>query len=966
MKRRPRLSCLSSLSLSAALCLAQSCAPNTPESGQTGSPTHEPDFETPSRPEPPQRPGGGGVNSPGEGTPDAVPRPSPKPGSTALVGDTLVVAGRGGVTLLDVSTPAAPVVLGRVALEGDAGLLQANTLDRLVVAVNLVPHGSSAEIPAGRVPYGEQQVWQVDASDPAAPVVLHKSDLPSGSLDSVVHASGYTALGALTDVDVNPGCGSGLLAEVGLDIAGPPPPATALWLQKFGPDSAQGERRELAAGHWQVNSAQTHAVRIGLAANETPVASFDVELVDLATLQTTFQITLTPAELGTPLSAVISADYADGLLVLAGGSRLLAFDTNSAQALPPLASQGPIHGLRFLNADELALEGGTPLVRVDRSGNVPALASVPLAAGTPVTGPLMPFGNGYLALDGTGGGSTPALLRATSYALDGSGALALVDQLQTNWYFSTTWRVDSAGERLSYTLSVDDSDAGRAGIIVGNAGALSASDLALTAHVSGPPLLHDNALLAFGGGLLQPVVIEPGAARLSPLAPQTLALEDVWLEVEHAGLIWARHRKDTGESSLSVRSSRFAEPVRLQLPHAVDTVVPLDSSHVAVFGFSVDGMCEYWRETYGDTFAPECGPNPGNGVTVVAADGGTPRIVRSIPLSSFMEGRPPPGIEQGIAWQGYIPVAEGKLGIWGRFQQACTSYETCAQLGVQAHTTQGSPGCSSDQYMQGACPQGPVEFVSGYLRQSWLFVLDVTDPENPALTPPVRAGAQLDDRGNELYQDLGPRLLGYTDASGRVWGYPVDEPVYDDTGNSVPDRHGQSLHNWYLQLVDGRGPRFAERISVPGEVVLLAPGSLAGGSAEHTAFTLEPRYSAGGSASLWLNRVRISNGRAAVDASIDLGPDAREVRGSGNFIAILNGPADFCSADASYSVQALDARNNVLAVSGALALPGEFNWGVLPAQADNGVIAIGGGPAGWGTLSVDLQGDSPAIVEYQY
>ena len=52
-------------------------------------------------------------------------------------------------------------------------------------------------------------------------------------------------------------------------------------------------------------------------------------------------------------------------------------------------------------------------------------------------------------------------------------------------------------------------------------------------------------------------------------------------------MIWARHRTDTGKSSLSVRASEHDEPTVLDLPHAVDAIEPIDASHVAVFGFSV-------------------------------------------------------------------------------------------------------------------------------------------------------------------------------------------------------------------------------------------------------------------------------------------------------------------------------------------------------------------------------------------
>lgn len=972
MKRRLRLTCRSGFSLGALVLLASGCAP---ESGQTGSPVSDgpgKPFETPGRQQP-QRPGGGSTEgNGGEREPNALPRPIPTPGTTALLGSTLVVAEQGGLTLLDVSTASEPRVLGRLSFAGNARLLSAAALDRLVVGVSLESHGSDAEIPGAPVPLRREQVWEVDATQAAAPVISRRSDVPEHALGIVVNAASYTALGGLSDAEPRElGFSCGGLTQAAVDLVQPPPSVTGLWLESFGPDAAAPTaRREFGLGHWQVGTDPTHAIRVGLLAEQTPTASFEVELVDLRTLETTFAVQLSPAELGTPLSASLSADYSDGVLVIAGGPRLLAFDTKAGQPLASLPGSGPITGLRFLTPTELGLDGGAALARLDRSGSVPSLSLVPFAAGTPVTGSLMRFGNGYLALDGTGGGSSPPLLRATSYVVDQQGALALVDQLQTDWYFSSDWyngvpwRLDSEHERLSYTLPVDDSDAGRTGLIVGSAGQLRRSALALTETMSPGPLLHEDTLLGFARGVLQPIRIEDDAARLTPLPAQTLRLDNVWFEVQHAGLIWARHRTDTGKSSVSVRTSQYAEPVRLELPHAVDAIVPIDATHVAVLGLSVEGMCEYWRENYPQS-TPDCGPNPGNGVSVVAVQDGNAHVVQSLPLSSYLEGRPPQGIAQGIDWQGFLPVTEGKWALWARFRQECGSTQSCAELGVPAYTSYGTSGCSSGQ----TCDSSVREFVSGSVTQSWLFVLDLTDPELPVLEPAVRAGAQFNPGGDENYQNLRSRLLGYETSQGQVWGYPVDEPIYDATGNSAVDAQGQALHRWYVQLVDDRAgvPRFDAKVSVPGQAVLLADGSLAGGSADYTAYTLEPRSTFGGQQSVWLNRVRIENGSAHVEQSLELGPDVVEAHASGHLISVLSGPADYCAPDATYRLQVVDGEGAKLSLSQASSLPGgDYGWG-LSASAADGTLTLRGGPArAGGTLSVDLESDPPGILGYEY
>ncbi|MEO8185368.1 MAG: hypothetical protein ABI895_41700 [Deltaproteobacteria bacterium] len=990
MTPRQSLSCLGWISLGS-VCLLAACAA---ESGQTGSPVSQPPppYQSPERKQP-ERPGSGGVDSGGgEGSrPNAVPRPLPRPGSTTLLGTTLVIAEHGDLAFVDASNPSQPRVVAHALLDDDAGpahgeaidssLLRADSLERLVLGVGLTLHAADSQLPSGVVPRSAQQLVQVDASDPSAPRIVSRTVIPQDTIEIAVRREGYTALGAQTAASVPPlsscGVGGGGLA---IDLALPLPEVIGLWLETFGPDSANPRRREFGAGHWIVSSDESHAVRIGVPAQQSPTGSFEIELVRLDSLETVFQTRLAPADLGTPLGAAFGADYSDGVLVLAGGSRLLGFDIASSAPLPPLATPGPVESLRFLNASQIVLESsGAALAELDRSASSPALRLVPLAPGTPLTGTLQPFGNGYLALDGTGGPNP--LLRATSYAIDGSGALVLVDQLQTNWYFGTNfyngvpWRVDRATQRLSYSLPANDSDAGFTGLIQGNAGQLSASELAPTVRMSAAAQFYGDTLLGFAGGVLQPITIQPAAAgpQLLPQPAHTVVLEDVWFDVRHAGLIWARHRSDTGKSWLSTRAREYAEPTPLELPHAVDSIVPIDATHVAVLGLSVTGMCEYWRETYPNDAWSECGPNAGNGVSIVAVDAGAPRVVRTIPLSSFLEGHPPPGIGQSIDWQGYLAVDAGQWALWGRFRQECSSKASCESLGVPSYTSYGTSGCSSGQ----TCDTGTHELVSGSRTESWLFPLDLSDPQAPALEPAVRAGGELRD-AYELAAnpDLAQLLLGYSAAQGRVWGYAVDDYVFDSNGNSVTDSHGQSLHRWFVQLVDQRSasPSFGPRVNVPGEAVLLAPGDLAGGNTvgalvDHTVFTVEPRYDEQGEQSMWLHRVRVTDSSARIDQSLELGPDVIDARGVGQHIAVLSGPVDYCVDGAMYRLQVVAAEDALLHPSVALELPAGsgFGWSVLPNQTQNGVLQLGGGPAlGGGTLTVDLTTDPPSVLRYEY
>lgn len=983
MQTRARFRCLSRGSLGSFLLLA-ACS-----SGQTGSPVSEdptrdlPPYQTPGRRDP-ERPGGG-TNEGGSGTgrPEAVPRPTPRPGSTALLGDTLVVADRGVVVFLDVSTPSTPRVVGHAELSNQPGaarwepisatLLKADALDRVVVSVTLEPHASEPALPTAIVPRSVQELWLVDGSNPSAPRIVSRTPVPTDALELAIHGDGYTALGARvasqSDTLPSAGCGSGLLLE-DLPSFQPTPEISGLWLERV---AAQGssQRRELAGGYWNISSDQSHAVRIGLPAHTLPTGSFEVELVSLSTLETVFRTTLTPADLGTPLSAALGADFADGVLIVAGGSRLLGFDVASGSALPAVVAAGRIESPRFLDSNEIVLEGGgAALASLDRSGATPALSLVSIAPGTPLGGPLMRFGDGYLALEGTP--EPTQLLRATSYRRDDSGTLVLVDQLQTNWFFRSDydgtrpWHVDSAAQRVTYARP-DRDGAGFTSMILGNQGQLTASASLPTPAVA-PALLVGDTLLGFSEGRLQPLQLDDSASppALSELpVARTVALADVRLEVQHAGLIWSRHRKDTGETSLSVRAGEYGEPTHIELPHAVDTILPIDPTHVAVFGFSVTGLCDTWRDTNPD-FAFECRANAGNGLSVVAIAGGQPRVTRSLPLSSFLEGRPPTGIEQSIDWLGYLPVGPGKWALWGDMQQRCGSAESCAELGVPAYTSYGVSGCSSGQ----TCSSETLELISGQRSESWLFPLDLSDPDAPSLQGAVRAGAQL-TAGGELGADLGPQLLGYDAADGHVWGYAVDEPVYGTDGNSVFDAAGHGLHRWYLQLVDDRSaePRFGARVSVPGQAVLVGSGALAGGSAEHTAFTLQPRFDGQDHQSLWLERTRIEDNVARVDTSLELGPNAIDARGVGDWIAVLSGPADYCAADGQYELRVVDTRSATLRLSAALQLPAPvsgWGWGLSRSQSDAQLIQLGGGPAAGGVLTIDPSSDPPLVIGYEY
>lgn len=955
--------------VSTALFVLAACAS---DSGQTGSPASEPpEYETPGR-KPPEQPGGGTNGGNGE-SPDSppeqvLPRPAPAPGSTALIGDRLLVAARGSLAVMDVTTPTAPTLLGRLPIEGDPGMLQARSLDRVIVSVFGAPHGTSNQIPEADVPLVQNELLEIDASNPSTPAIVRRDFVPEGSAGVVVREGGYTALGGSVE-DGPPTCGGAGGGTLLPELPSPPKPVVSLWLQRFGADASNGEeRREFGPGHWQLASDEAHAIRVASPANGPASGDLSLEVVSLSSFETVYAVTIGSSALGAPLSLQPSADFSGGVLVVAAGPRLLAFDVASGTALLPVTTSSAIQGLRFLDASTIGLDAaGSPLARLDRQGAVPALSLVPVS-GSQFVGSLMPFGDGYVSLEGTGGGSTPQLLRASSYRIDETGTLVLVDELQTDWYFSTNWyngtpwHIDRETARISYAMPVNDSDEGRIGVIRLAGSELQSSSLATLERMPAAPLLHGDAVLPFSGGLLTPVRIGESLA-LEALQPTTLALEWVWFEVEHAGLIFARHRKDTGQTYLSARSGRFGEPRYVTLPHTVDSLLPIDDDHLAVFGFSVDGLCDSVAEVSPNEF-PECGPSDGNGVTILDISGNDVRIGPTLELSS-LEGAPPEGVNRSLDWYGYLGVGPGKWALWGNFRDECTSEASCAALGVPAYRSLGSGGCSSGQM----CDPGPIEFISGYYTASWLFVLDVTNPDAPVLEPAVREGATLRGGGGEPQGDLERALLGYESATSKVWGYPHQEYVVKPDGNWVDDGHGGSLSKWYLQLLettDG-SVSFDARVNVPGETVLLTPGT---GSADHIAYTLEPRYDDGtDEQSMALDRVRIESGGAFVEQRLDLGERLVATQPTEGFIAALTAPEEYCVEFTHYELRIADIRGTTLTLSQPLELPlplSGVGWH-LSGSPEPGVIELSGGPARFsGRLKVDVTTDPPAIISYEY
>ncbi len=950
----------SRLAVAISLVLA-ACA--TAQSGQTGSPV----YESPN-PEPPEE--GGGIDNgeePGVGAPseDVMPEPPEVPGEVLGVGDHLLVAGRSGLAIYDVTSPNEPVEVGRLRIDGFASLLSADGLGKIALSVTETTRYQGTEIPAERLPPLVWRVLEVDASNPAEPRVTASFDVPAGTIGVVPDVTGYTLLGAERDN----GEGQACAFQGGIELPSLPDPVRLLSVARFaalGGALVETGRRELSSGYLRISSDQSHVIRASSPPGDEPGAELELEVIELGSLASVLSVRVPASALGAASSGLISADYAGGVLVFAAGSRVLGFDDTGA-ALAPLSGSGNIGGVKFLPGGELIrLQGAASgLARLDRSAAQPLLSFV--AGADRRAGWLEPFGDGFISLSGSGAGDNQSLSVAT-YGM-AAGALELRDALDMalpynlSWYPGGSFRVDAASERVLYFFPSQNGDVTRLSVIGNDAGQIVASEVVDTERVLRAPWLGADAAYAVADGTLSVLSIEAASGlSLSAAPPTTVVPKNVRAELAHAGQIWAAHRRDNGQTSLSVRDAEFAEPRLVEIPHAVENLVPIDDTHLLVFGFWVTGECDTWRELGGSNFA-ECGPDAGNGVSIVAADAAGPRVVTSFPLNSFMEGRPEPGIEQSINWNGYFQTAESTWALLATFVERCGSAESCERLGVPAYTSFGTSGCASGQ----ECDSSVQTFTSGSRAESWLFSLDVSDPEAPVLSRATRGGGRNDF--HETYEnDVGNVLLRRDVSAGTEWAFTVQEPLYDAAGSSINDAHGNGMSRWHVQTIQraGDGLAFDPLVNVPG--VAIGLGSAPSGQLR--TYTLEPAYRADGEQYMHFHQLRIESAGAFIEHSLDVGQYVEGAQARDGWIALLTHPENMCVEGSTYSLVAVDVSGAAPVLSEPLILPGppDYGWSVRGydrAAVEPGLIHLGGGPAGQGRLLVDLRTSPPSIVSYE-
>jgi hypothetical protein len=935
------------------------------DSGQTGSPNHDPtDYESPT----PVTPMGGGSESNGDGGGrPVVAQPVPTPSPAAVVESTLLVGGE-RLSLLEVSTAAEPELVGRLETGGHTQILSASALDRVVLLVAGAPSYSGETLPEAPLPWREQRIVELDASDPSAPEVVSTFAAPAETQAVVDLGAGYALVGGRYGA-------SGRACGDVTEIEQPPPPLESTWLRRYSNEGEVGAERSFGPSLFVVSNDRTHVVRVATDPEGAIGEDAELELIELTTLETVLSTSVD----GRDFDGAFGADHAGGQLLLAGGNRVFGWDVASGSALEPLATPSPVGAVRFLPGGELAAlsGGGNGLVRLDGDGALELVAVPEGGTVLEASDALQPFGDGFVALGGVGLASSPRVV-AKRYVLDESGALAFVDELVTDWYYwaARTFRVDPSTGRISYVLPVDDTDRGNVGVIALVDGALQASSLTEMAVFDPAPIPLPNGLIATTAHAIQSIEFELGATSPS-LAPGDVVvtgLESVRDQLEHAGVLFTLHRTDTGRTSVRYRADEYATATNIELSHAANALVPVDATHLVVLGLTFSGQCEELIEEYGNDFS-ECSIDKRNGASVLTIDGSAVTLSSSVELTNDLLPATAEGAEQWLDWSGFLSFENGSLALLGSRTEVCTTEATCAAIGAVAYsaTGGGSPGscgsatCEPEPEPE---PEPPPE-VYGSVRQSLLLPVAVGPNSEAKLGAPVLGGARNDL--SEVYEyNVAHALLEYAGENGPVRAYNVREPIYDAEGNGVADSHGQGLARHYVQFIESNADEasFGEKVNVPGEAVMLEGAAYTREGRGRAVFTLEPAYRADDSPTTRLHRLRIEDGVAHLEESVDVGPYVAALRTADGELALLSLPGDYCASDARYELRVAKLDPGGIALSDPLVLQRGEGWGFRlttypPESAESGKVHLFGGPAANGRLIVDSTTNPPSIAAYE-
>jgi hypothetical protein len=978
------MSSLGRAASSALVCLLFGCASNSPSSGQTGSPNKEdpPSYDTP-HPTPPGEGGGVGNHTAGPGGNNLLPHG--KPHARAVEVDSVLLVGGPGLGLFDISGTDGPELVGRWQEDSLVVQIESSSLERVAVVASSDVELSQATIPEQTVPSQVTRLVELDASDPSAPRELRAVELSENTADVVATDSGYSLVGA-GSTPSEQRCGVVYNESFGF---GYPEDAWLSRLEPQGSSFALADDRHFGSGYFEISSDRRYAVFVP-ALDELSTDPV-LEVVELDTLETVAKLTVPATALAPNDLHGVAADVRGDLAVLSGFGQLLLYDLVRGELVQTADAGAAVQGLSFVADDTVVVDGADGVFAVDRASDPIALEFLPASgrsAGLHV-GVFRPFADGFVEVTATN--QDRSTLVAVRYGAPDGGALVATDEVSTElpYYYAPEmslgpqpfpWVVGDATLALDYevyddTRGADDYFLGT--VTGGSDGALLVSD---PIQLEG----HYGDLVPFEGGVgyasteaFEAFGVESNAdgARLIPQGATRLGLIDVWFEVEHAGLVFAKHRNSYGRTDVSYRPSGSFAPTFLDVPHRTDALVPLDATHLAVVGLATGSECQ------GAEAIPECGIGgtglvQPNGLSVLAIDGTDARVVGSSGLEP-KGSSPPEGIQRRLDWTGFLPLTSEQWLLVARVQDSCNSFESCETLGVEPFVDDGSfssPG-SEGECVDGDCtpqPDPTQPWVSGYKQSTWLVPLSLEDPEHPTLAKPTEGGIESDLYDETKRRSLAPQLLHAPDSGELdVWGYAWEQPLYGPEGNSLPNQYGDPVSKNWLQLFSLKNGKatFKDAINVPGQVLLLGSAEWAhSDDARYSAFSLGAAYRDEGQPYFTLSRLSVESDRAIVTETLELESAAYDGWAQGSRVALLQRPLDPCESDASYSLTVVDADGDDLVRSTPLELaPG--SWGFDRSgepSSDPDLLYVAGGPAyGRARAVVDIGQDPPKLVRYE-
>jgi len=872
-----------------------------------------------------------------------------------------------GLLVFDVSTPDQPQLVGELPLDGQplALELEDNVATVVMQQTNAVDFD---QLPTERVPYENTRLIRVDFSDPATPTRVADVALPGDFWSLQIIGGRHYVLSSQWE-PAEPVCvQAGLLIDDMVESC----PVGSLQVSVYsfdGTSFVQDAHQDIGGDGYTgfVGDGSFVAVS-GTGELEQTLSAAWVDGEDGS-----LQVSGTASVDG----MVPSASLSDGLLAAlvapaTGTGEVRLYDVADGQApteLGAVAVPGTPARMAFQpGGGALLLEGASqvepgPAYLVDLTDpTAPTL--------TPLEGTLEAawMGSSVLGLAVDTGHVVASLWDATD-----PSAPAQIDQVETNvpYTWGDYWRAPywtaqaSTGQFLYPSGVLDDGGDWMPQLLAvqAEAGALTVVAEPHIATRSHRPVIHAQTAYSVSDGVLEAIPLTPASV------PQTTDLypdrDRYVLSEKSVGSRVARLVRE-GEDLLVEIESDGAEPTRFVLEHFAEELY-VDGNRVVALGLRRNWDCDLLAEMPDNPDLILTCPTPNQaGITVISAED-DPRVEASILISSDLDAPDLPADADCVSqWYGYVSLGEGRLLLPVSRAIRCESSAACEELGIRAYEALATPECEGGD---ADCSDQPSVIVtnSGSEWQKWIYVLDLAADDGPALLPGMRlqedaAGGydRFDLSGEEGPLDLSVDVL----ASGSVLGFPSLEHLYDQSGNSISNEHGDNLVRNWIHLVSV-GPdvpvEWVGSVNIPGRALALRDrGS--------TVFSVAPEYANDTTIRAVLQRSEIREGGAYLDETLSLGVGYRDgiaIGGRGYFI---RGPEDPCAEDATTAVFSVALGGGDLSVDPALDIPGanwsfaRFDW-----PWDEGTLLLRGGPADYrGRLSLDVsdRDSAPAIIRY--